>query len=129
MHVKGLTTAKMQENMFHRYMEFLQRRYSCTGQEIYLNELHLVKSQYEIVLEENLQRLIFHSKAKYQGEGERNTKYFFSLAKSRYNNKVMLEIKNPSGQTITTPEGVLQIQFNYYKNLYTALKCLINFSF
>ena len=67
-----------------------------------------------------MQRLQFQSKAQYYRDGEQNTKYFFNLAKSRYNNKVMFEIQNERDEIISDPMQILKVQSEFYQKLYTS---------
>ena len=50
-------------------------------------------------------------------EGERNTKYFCSLEKSRGKKKVMTKLRRTAGETTTNQREILQEQVTYYKNL------------
>ena len=70
---------KIQENMFQRYMNFLQKQFNDTDQEIYLNELNLVKLQYETVLEENLQKLISKVELSIREKGKETLNISFHL--------------------------------------------------
>ena len=51
-------------------------------------------------------------------EGERNTKYFCSLEKSRGKKKVMTELRRTMGETTTNQREIVQEQVTYYTNLY-----------
>ena len=63
---------------------------------------------------------IFHAKARWYEEGEVNTKYFMNLEKRRYNAKVCNCILTLDGDTVTDPDKILQLQHDYYKELYTS---------
>ena len=103
-----------------RTMAYLQKQFDSTNREIYLLELQNVKNQMELLIEESAQSTAFRSHAKHYAEGERITKYFFNLAKSRYHNRVMYEVKDEKGQLVTSPEAVLKTQYDYYAKLYKA---------
>ena len=63
--------------------------------------------------------IIFRSGVKWFEDGEKNTKYFYSLEKARYNNKTCQRIiSEDTGEEISSDEGILQEQFKYYKLLY-----------
>ena len=78
------------------------------------------KSELEELLAKKTRGIMFRSKAKWQMEGERNSKYFFSLEKARYGAKTRTCIFNKSDQLISTPREVLNVQHEFYQELYTA---------
>ena len=61
---------------------------------------------------------MFRSKAKWYAEGERNTKYFFSLEKAKYNAKTCYKIITADQEEICNPEGILREQKQFYTHLY-----------
>ena len=62
--------------------------------------------------------LLFRSKVQWYEEGEKNTKYFFSLEKARYNAKTCYRIINQEGQDIQDPTAILEEQRKFYQDLY-----------
>lgn len=56
---------------------------------------------------------------KWHNLGERNNKYFFNMAKARYNAKVITKLKTPEGLTVEEPKEILRTQFQFYKKLFT----------
>ena len=70
--------------------------------------------------------IIFRSKCKWYLEGERNTKYFFSLEKSRYNSRIC-DTMIHEDKEINDEKKILRIQTEFYKDLYQSDK-LISFS-
>ena len=64
--------------------------------------------------------LIFRSKAKWYGEGEENTKYFFALEKAKSNAKNTRLLLDAEGQPVTGNKNVLQLQKDFYQNLYKS---------
>ena len=111
---------KEQLNSFECTINYLESQLEKTGEAIFSKELEEVKGKYEIALQQEAERALFHSKARYHIEGERPTKYFFNLAKTRYMNRVMYEITDERGQLVTNPNEILNVQYQYYKKLYTA---------
>ena len=87
---------------------------------MYENELIKIKGDLELFLPEKVEKLTFFSRVTYYAEGERNTKYFFGLAKSRYTNKVMYGVKNTNGDIVSEPNAVLKIQADFYDKLYKS---------
>ena len=71
------------------------------------------------ILQETARAIKFRSKAKWACDGERCSKYFFSLEKERYNAKTMSQLK--VGNTIiTNQKEILDTQAGFYASLYTA---------
>ena len=63
--------------------------------------------------------LMFRSKAKWNFEGEKNTKYFMNLEKRRAGAKTCTKLI-ADGQEITNKDSILQAQQKYYQQMYTA---------
>ena len=59
------------------------------------------------------------SRIKWVEEGERNSKYFFNLEKSRKNRNIITKLTNDSGETLTDQRQILKEQVRYYKELYS----------
>ena len=62
---------------------------------------------------------IFRSKCLYVREGEKNTKYFFGLEKSRYLSKNMKCIIDSKGKVIKDQVGIMKEQTLFYHALYS----------
>ena len=58
---------------------------------------------------------IFRCKARWYGEGERNSKYYFNLEKARYKSRMMVCLVRPDGSMSRKQKEILQIQASYYK--------------
>ena len=82
--------------------------------------LEASRLELEEKLMERTKGLIFRSKVRWIEEGERNTKYFFSLEKARYNAKTCFKILDEqTGDPIENPSGILDLQRNFYTELYS----------
>ena len=66
--------------------------------------------------------LIFRSKARWHELGEKNTKYFFSLEKSKYNAKTCYKLIDEQGQEISNTQDILDLEEKFYAKLYDADK-------
>lgn len=79
-----------------------------------------------IELEESLKKIeeskckgaMIRSRAKYMAEGERCTRFFFDLEKSRQRAEEIRSIKDDKGNTLTNKEGILKRVFIFYSNLF-----------
>ena len=60
------------------------------------------------------------SKAKWIEEGEQNTNYFLSLEKRNYNTSYIRKLIDKDENEITSQEGIIDQQYNFYNKLYTT---------
>ena len=83
-----------------------------------VQELETARQSMNMIMERQVNKYILFSKTRWHLYGERNSKYFFSLAKSRYNNKTMHRIL--FNEAITEdPQEILKAQSSYYARLYS----------
>ena len=68
---------------------------------------------------EKIQGVMFRSKAKWYELGERSSKYFFTLEKTKYNAKTCYKLINDQGSEIANPQEILQEQKKFYQELYS----------
>ena len=83
---------------------------------LYMN----TKNELEQIILEKARTAIFRSKVKWAEEGEKNTKYFLNLERSRANAKTCHAIFDEQNNIITDPEKILKQQQLFYQRLYTA---------
>ena len=83
-----------------------------------LENYNTTKKEMEDIEKENINKLIFRSKARWVEEGEKNTRYFLNLEKKNYLNKVITTL-NIDGKIITDPQKISKEQTKFYQNLYT----------
>ena len=79
----------------------------------------VTKTELEEKLLERAQGIMFRSKVKWYEEGERNTKYFYSLEKIKYNAKTCYKVINSNQEEITDTRHILTEQRNFYSQLYS----------
>ena len=86
-------------------------------------ELHTdilrVKQQLEAISLEKARGAQVRARIKWIEEGERNTKYFLNLEKSRGKKNVMTRIIDNNGKLITNQTEVLEEQVKFYSTLYS----------
>ena len=76
------------------------------------------KNKLEDKLFGRVKGIMFRSKAKWYEEGERSTKYFFSLEKSKYHAKTCFKVIDDQGCEIEQPKAILEVQRKFYEELY-----------
>ena len=81
--------------------------------------LEATKAELEDKTLERIQGVMFRSKAKWYEEGEKNTKYFYSLEKSRYNSKTCYKLITEDGQEVKIQSEIIKEQEKFYKKLYS----------
>ena len=59
-----------------------------------------------------------HARVKWMEEGEKNTKYFLYLEKSRANSKIMEKVTDKNGHTVTKQADIMNVQKDFFSNLY-----------
>ena len=67
---------------------------------------------------ERIKGVMFRSKAKWYEEGEKNTKYFYSPEKAKYNAKTCYRIIDEQGNELRDSDQILEMQRRYYTELY-----------
>ena len=83
------------------------------------SEILQVKQQLEVIHTEKARGAQVRARVKWIEEGEKNSKYFLTLEKTRSKKNVMTSIKNGRGETLTNQEDVLREQVNFYSTLYS----------
>lgn len=76
------------------------------------------QSQLDELLTLKFRSLVFRSRAKFHSEGERSSKYYFNLEKSRYDKKVIKQIFDSQGNLETDPKNILEVQASFFEKLY-----------
>ena len=76
------------------------------------------KADLEEKLLERTRGIMFRSKVRWYEQGERNTKYFVSLEKSRYNAKTCFKLINEEGHEVIESDQILEKHRRFYQNLY-----------
>ena len=84
------------------------------------DELLTLKAKLNEIEMSRAEASIFRSKCKYAKDGEKCTKYFFSLEKRRYLEKNMKCVYMDDGRCSTNQKDILAEQTRFYKELYTS---------
>ena len=86
------------------------------------SETSKIESKLDTLAVERAQSTIFRSKARWVRDGEKNSKYFFSLEKRRYLEKNMTTVVTEDNEVITDPDQTGLILF---KTIHIKLQCQI----
>lgn len=87
-----------------------------------VTELDTNKRVLKSVLEEKARAAAFRARAKWSEKGEKCSKYFLNLEKSKAKNKVVSCIKDDEGNTFVTQDEIAKEQVRFYKKLYTPIE-------
>ena len=72
---------------------------------------------------ERIKGAIIRSKVKWYEEGERSSKYFFNLEKEHCKSSTVRKLLNKNGKYVHNPKDILNIQMQFYKDLYAFHDC------
>ena len=86
--------------------------------EVAQKDMLKVKNQIEILTMEKARGAQIRSRIKWIEEGEKNTKYFLGLEKSRGNNNTMTSLRKRDGTAETDQSQILLEQYRYFSNIY-----------
>ena len=78
------------------------------------------KLDLEEKMNERVEGIMFRSKARWYELGEKNTKYFYSLEKVKYNAKTCYKLISEEGNDIVGDKNILEIQKDFYEKLYSV---------
>lgn len=82
-------------------------------------DLQEYKDEMNNILQVKFKGSLFRSKCQFYAEGERSSKYYFNLEKSRYNKKVVKQLFTPEKQLKKGVQDILDIQANFFQKLYS----------
>ena len=80
--------------------------------------LEKTKEDFEEKMFERTKGIMFRSKVKWYEQGEKNTKYFYALEKTKYNAKTCYKVITDRGAEITSAHEILEEQRKFYEELY-----------
>ena len=80
------------------------------------------KAELEELVMERITGVMFRCKANWYELGERNTKYFYTLEKEKYNAKTCYKMINEDTGNILSKHSIIEYQRQYYQTLYSEDK-------
>jgi len=81
-------------------------------------ECERIKLEIELLEQYKARAAQTRARVKWIESGEKNTKYFLNLEKSKANGKIMDCVKNENGNIVTKQSDIMKVQQNYFANLY-----------
>ena len=86
----------------------------------------MVEMELEILMDEKVNGIITRAKAKWQVEGERNTRFFGNLEKKHFTEKIISKLVEENNQVIQDPKAILTEQKLFDEKLYKRYEELHN---
>ena len=97
----------------------LEQKVAEIPDHIKIKRMEFLRKELHELIEENTKSIIFRSKSKWYHLGEKGTKYFLNLEKSRFNARTCNAILKEDGNEITNHEQILKEQKAFYQKLYS----------
>ena len=82
--------------------------------------MDMVEMELKILREEKINGIITRTKAKWQDEGERNTRFFCNLEKKHFTEKIISKLVVENNQVIQDRKAILTEQKLFYEKLYKS---------
>ena len=82
------------------------------------NDIEQCERELKCHREEKIKGIMVRAKAKWQVEGERNSKFFCNLEKKHYTEKTISRVMTDDNQIIQDPKQILEEQKLFYEKLY-----------
>ena len=84
------------------------------------NEIDIIEKELENIYITGTKGAQIRSRVKWIEEGEKNTKFFLGLEKSRQIKKNILALRNDENTVVTNQSEILKMEKIYYENLYKS---------
>ena len=105
-----------------RKLEQLHEK-SISGNARDIEEYLVAKEKLKGLDLKDLEAVKIRTKAQFLEEGERSTRYFYSLEKSRRADQTIRVLTKQNLDTVSEPQDLLKETYHFYKALYTAQLC------
>ena len=103
-------------------LEKLQQK-ATSGAKRDIEQYLLAKERLKQMDFEDLKAVKIRAKAQFMEEGERSTRYFYSLEKCRGADQTIRTLTKENLDTISEPQDLLKETYNFYKAFYSAKPC------
>lgn len=84
------------------------------------NHLHQINAKIKEISEYRARGIMLRCKQKWYAEGQRSSKYFFSLEKVKARGKLMTQLKTNDGTLVNTQKEIMAEQVQFFTQLYTS---------
>ena len=105
-----------------RKLEKLHEK-SMSGDARDLEDYLVAKENLKELELKDLEAVKIRAKAQFLEEGERSTRYFYSLEKSRRADQTIRVLTKENLDTVSEPQDLLKETYSFYKTLFTAQPC------
>ena len=102
-------------------IKHLEEKVQTNINEISNEEILLLQEKHEALREirqKKIEGVMLRSRCRYEELGEKPTKYFLNLENRNYQEKVIQYLIDENGEEVYGTKDILEVQKNYYKNLY-----------
>jgi hypothetical protein len=106
--------------VLQRRLTRLEEAYNKNPTPVLERDIGLVSSDIDKIIETDTKGAIIRSKVKWVEEGEKSTKYFLTLEKRNYNNKIINRLILPDNSVTEEKEKILTSIESFYTLLYTS---------
>ena len=114
------------EKVLLNTLENLERSFAINPTEEIFTEIQSVKKQLEKIDNDKLNGAIVRSRIKWVEQGEKSSKFFFSMEKNNFVKKHIRKLQTKTGEIITNPKEIAQHQRKYYSELLGPKNIKIN---
>ena len=101
-------------------IETIKRENNFTDNNELCNELCEAEAKLDKLINVEIQGVITRSKIQWTEEGERSTKYFFGLEKSRAKKKAMVKLIDSENNTLSSQADISKHVVDFYQSLYSC---------
>ena len=88
-----------------------------------ISMLARIESELDELIMEEMRGAALRSKIDWYEDGERSSKFFFNLEKSRQNKKIMTKLVDDNGEVYYDQSSILKEQVKFYRHLYQEQLC------
>lgn len=106
--------------ILEKQIQDLELKYSEEPSQNTLDQLTQLKEELDRDVEKCTKGAYIRSRARWQEEGERSTKYFLNLEKRNHNKKTITKIRTENNAIIKGKNLILDKMHQFYKKLYTS---------
>ena len=101
-------------------IDTLHQKYIYNPSDTNLIQLNETQKELKMLREKKVDGIILRAKAKWNVEGERNSKYFLNLENQHYKEKTINKLIDDHGNELTKIDDILNEQKMFYQSLYST---------